>query len=82
LKGWKYSETLIKVAALPIRIFPEIVPSSAIIGETTQEAAEALGLPQHHDLNSAAKLKLRILISMAQGVKINEIKSALILFSK
>jgi xylulokinase len=47
LRGWKYSEALIKAAALPIRIFPEIVPSTAIIGEITQEAAEALGLPQH-----------------------------------
>ena len=38
---------MIKAAALPSRIFPDIVPSSAIIGEITQEAAEALSLPQH-----------------------------------
>jgi xylulokinase len=46
LKNWGYSSELIKASGLDESIFPEIVPSTAIIGELTKEASENLGLPQ------------------------------------
>ena len=46
LIGWKYSEELLDASGLDPDIFPEIVPSTEIIGELTGEAAEALGLPK------------------------------------
>ncbi len=44
LKGWGYSEDLIQASGLDLDIFPEIVPSTNIIGELTREAGELLGL--------------------------------------
>ncbi|MCJ7715605.1 MAG: FGGY-family carbohydrate kinase [Anaerolineales bacterium] len=46
LKKWKYSPEIIKVSGLDESIFPEIVPSTEIIGELTPEAAQSLGLLQ------------------------------------
>ncbi len=46
LKRWAYSEELIAASGLPRRIFPEIVPSTAVVGGLTAEAGDALGLPQ------------------------------------
>lgn len=46
LLGWDYSDTLIAASGLPRKIFPGIVPSTQVLGEFTQEAADALGLPQ------------------------------------
>ena len=46
LKNWGYSPELIQASGLDESIFPEIVPSTEIIGELTKEAAENLGLPQ------------------------------------
>ncbi|MEJ2412303.1 MAG: FGGY-family carbohydrate kinase [Anaerolineales bacterium] len=46
LKGWDYSAELLEVSGLNPDIFPEIVPSSEIIGQLTPSAAEALGLPE------------------------------------
>jgi xylulokinase len=46
LKEWSYSADLIKAGGIPEEIFPDIVPSTGIIGELTKEAAEALGLPR------------------------------------
>ena len=46
LLGWDYSDKLLAAADLPREIFPEIVPSTEVIGTLTAEAAEALGLPQ------------------------------------
>ncbi len=46
LKGWGYSPELIQTSGLENSIFPEIVPSTEIIGELTQSAAEDLGLPK------------------------------------
>lgn len=40
-----YSEKLIAASGLPQEIFPDIVPSTEVIGELTAEAAETLGLP-------------------------------------
>ncbi len=47
LLKWNYSEELLSAADLPRSIFPEIVPSTEILGELTAEAAESLGLPRH-----------------------------------
>lgn len=46
LKRCKYSPRLIEASGLPGEFFPEIVPSTQIIGELTKEAAEQLNLPQ------------------------------------
>jgi len=45
LTGWDYSDQLISAAALTRELFPEIVPSTHVLGELTPEAAEQLGLP-------------------------------------
>ncbi len=44
LERWRYSEALIEASGLPARLFPEIVPSTQVIGTLTPEAAQALGL--------------------------------------
>jgi xylulokinase len=46
LKKWDYSPELIEASGLDESIFPEIVPSTEIVGELTNEAAELLGLAQ------------------------------------
>jgi len=46
LKNWCYSPDLMEASGLDESIFPEIIPSTEIIGELTQEAAQSLGLPQ------------------------------------
>lgn len=45
LLKWDYSEELIDASGLPRHVFPDIVPSTDVIGELTAEAAAALGLP-------------------------------------
>ena len=45
LKEWKYDEALIKQSGLTSEIWPEIKPSSEILGEISAEAANELGLP-------------------------------------
>jgi xylulokinase len=47
LKKWGYSDELLKASGLPREIFPEIVPSTRVIGELTKEASKALGLSQN-----------------------------------
>jgi len=47
LVNWEYSESMISASGLPRDIFPDIVPSTEVIGELTPEAAEALNLPAH-----------------------------------
>ena len=44
LVAWRYSEKLIEASQLSSTLFPEIVPSTQIIGTLTDEAADALGL--------------------------------------
>jgi len=44
LLGWNYSDRLIVASDLPREIFPDIVPSTEVIGELTAEAADVLGL--------------------------------------
>jgi xylulokinase len=46
LLGWGYEQEFIRASGLPAEIFPEIVPSTKILGTLTRDAAEALGLPQ------------------------------------
>lgn len=46
LTKWQYSPELLAASGLNQAIFPEIVPSTEIIGELTPQAAESLGLPQ------------------------------------
>jgi xylulokinase len=45
LLGWGYSPRLLEASGLPAWIFPEIAPSSEVIGGLLPEAAGALGLP-------------------------------------
>lgn len=45
LTAWSYSDSLLEAAELPQRLFPEIVPSTEILGPMLPEAAAALGLP-------------------------------------
>ena len=47
LVNWKYSDSLISASGLPREIFPDIVPSTEVIGKLTAEASEALNLPSH-----------------------------------
>jgi xylulokinase len=45
LVNWEYSDSMIRASGLPREIFPDIVPSTEVIGELTQEASNALNLP-------------------------------------
>lgn len=44
LLKWGYSDELIETSRLPRDIFPEIVPSTEVIGEIKKDVAEVLGL--------------------------------------
>lgn len=44
LGGWDYSADLLAAAGLPRSLLPEIVPSTAILGPLTADAAATLGL--------------------------------------
>ena len=46
LVNWGYSEDYIKESGIPRSFFPDIVPSTEVIGILTKEAATELGLPQ------------------------------------
>lgn len=46
LRRWAYGEEFIAASQLPRRIFPEILPSTAMLGGLTAQAAERLGLRQ------------------------------------
>jgi xylulokinase len=45
LNDWGYSEEFLQASGLPREIFPEIVPSTHILGTLTPKAATELGLP-------------------------------------
>jgi xylulokinase len=47
LLDWAYSEEFLQASGLPRAIFPEIVPSTRILGTLTAEAASELGLPAY-----------------------------------
>jgi xylulokinase len=44
LKGWGYQQEFIDASGVPAGVFPEIVPSTYVLKEIKQEAAEILGL--------------------------------------
>ena len=44
LQGWDYDAGLIEASGLPRRIFPELVPSTQVVGELLPETARELGL--------------------------------------
>ena len=46
LKDWDYDQEIIDASGLPRGIFPEILPSTEILGSLTPEAASELGLPE------------------------------------
>ena len=46
LVGWGYCDELIEAAALPREIFPDIVPSTEVLGTLMPAAAAELGLPK------------------------------------
>jgi len=45
LNGWRYDSELIEASGLPKGMFPEIVPSTQVVGRLTKSAAKLLGLP-------------------------------------
>jgi xylulokinase len=45
LTNWSYSDRLIEAGGIRRDLFPEIVPSTHVLGHLTTEASEALGLP-------------------------------------
>ncbi len=47
LLAWKYHKDLLEASKLPVGIFPEIVPSTQVIGKLTKNAADELGLSTH-----------------------------------
>ncbi len=47
LVGWKYSDELIEAAGLRREIFPDILPSTEVLGTLTPAAAAELGLPEN-----------------------------------
>ena len=46
LKGWKYSPEFIAASGIPAEVWPEIVPSTHILGALLPEVARLLGLSQ------------------------------------
>lgn len=46
LRGWKYDTEFIKASGISADLWPEIVPSTQIIGEVTPDIAGLLGLSQ------------------------------------
>ncbi|HEX9013676.1 MAG TPA: FGGY family carbohydrate kinase, partial [Anaerolineaceae bacterium] len=46
LKQWRYQPEFIAASGLSPQLFPDIVPSTAVLGPLSQEAAAALGLSQ------------------------------------
>jgi xylulokinase len=44
LKGWRYHPEFIKASGIPENLWPEIVPSTQILGKILPEVADSLGL--------------------------------------
>jgi xylulokinase len=44
LKGWKYRQEFIAASGLPAEIWPEIVPSTQVLGKVLPEVADEMGL--------------------------------------
>lgn len=46
LLDWKYNDRLIEASGLPAKIFPELVPSTQVIGNLSRTSADDLGLSE------------------------------------
>ena len=46
LTDWNYSDSIIEAADMPRSIFPDLYPSTAVLGTLTDQAAAELGLPK------------------------------------
>ncbi len=46
LVAGSYDPSLVEASGVPVELFPDIVPSTEVIGGLTADAAEALGLPK------------------------------------
>jgi xylulokinase len=46
LRKWDFSDKFLDAAGIPREVFPELVPSTRVVGELTKAASEELGLPQ------------------------------------
>jgi xylulokinase len=46
LAGWRYDEALIRASGLPPEMFPEIAPSTEVLGTLSPAASQELGLPR------------------------------------
>ena len=44
LKGWKYSDEFITASGIPAEVWPEIVPSTHVIGKVQSDVAKLMGL--------------------------------------
>ena len=44
LRGWKYNPEFIEASGIRLELWPEIVPSTHILGEVSPEVAETMGL--------------------------------------
>jgi xylulokinase len=47
LENWKYSDELIDAMKLPKDIFPEVIPSTGIVGKIKPEVADEIGLSRN-----------------------------------
>lgn len=45
LKAWQYNQEFIKASGLPVGIWPDIFPSTEVMGEILPDVANLLGLP-------------------------------------
>jgi xylulokinase len=50
LKGWSYSPEFITVSGIPHDVWPDIIPSTRLVGKLTPQAAEQLGLGTQVDV--------------------------------
>jgi xylulokinase len=46
LRKWDFSDKFLGAAGVPREMFPELVPSTRVVGELTKEASGELGLPR------------------------------------
>jgi xylulokinase len=47
LKGWKYESKFIEASGIPEHVWPDIVPSTYILGEVDPKIADVMGLGAH-----------------------------------
>jgi xylulokinase len=47
LEHWRYEDKFIRLSGIPAEVWPEIVPSTQVLGGILPEVAETLGLSEH-----------------------------------